>query len=82
MAAIGESGGAVDRDEDVSELELKIARYERAGGVADTETCVIKKGPRAYKTVTLSSFINSETARLRSAYFKRARGRAIGTGPV
>ncbi len=55
----------MDRDEDVSELELKIARYERAGGVADTETCVIKKGPRAYKTVTLSSFINSETGEVK-----------------
>jgi hypothetical protein len=51
----------VGQDKDVSELEMRVNSYVRGRGAADVETCVLKKGPQVYKTITLSTYMDATT---------------------
>lgn len=68
-----------DIEDSARELELQIQRSSRANGLA-ADTCVIKRGPQVFKTISLMTINDPETGKvkkreLRAHSWKRTRQR-------
>lgn len=64
-----------------SQLELRIKRDNLPAGCFDIKTVVVKKGPQAYKTVTLRLFGNPVTKEVRKRELRVQQWAAKSNGP-